>query len=392
MFLLDLTHTCHTAARTGIQRVTRSLHAALGERACAVTWDAYAGHWRPLNDRENASLRDEAISGHRGAQWPWSTRMQSRWHRLTRQPAPVLPATSGLIVPEIFTAAVAAAQPALFAAARGPRVALFHDALALRFPELSPTRTVARFPSYLQELLAFDGIAAVSADSRDTLLDYWRWLGVTNPPPVIALSLALGTSAVAQPMVELVASTVPPAVLCVGSLEGRKNHLTLLAAAELLWGRGREFQLHLIGLAHPQTGRAALNRLRALQAAGRPLFYHGPVDDAALHRAYAACAFTVYPSLCEGFGLPVLESLAQGKPCLCSGRGALGESARDGGCLMLDRVDDPAGLAAAMERLLTDSGELATLAAAARRRTFRTWPQYATELTDWMSSLRERTR
>ena len=387
MFLLDLTHTSHTAARTGIQRVTRSLHAALGEKACAVTWDAYAGHWRELNDRESTGLRDEAITGQRGAQWPWSTRLQGRWHRLTRQPAPILPAATGLIVPEIFTAAVAAAQPALLAAVRGPRVALFHDALALKFPELSPARTVARFPSYLQELLAFDGIAAVSADSRDTLLDYWRWLGVPNPPPAIALPLALGPSAACQPTEEKASGTAPPVVLCVSSIEGRKNHLNLLAAAESLWARGRDFQLHLIGLAHPQTGRAALIRLRALQAAGRPLHYHGPVDDAALHRAYASCAFTVYPSLGEGFGLPVLESLAHGKPCLCSGRGALGESARDGGCLMLDRLDTPADLAAAMERLLTDATALNALAAAARARTFRTWPQYAAELTEWMRSL-----
>ena len=38
-FLLDLSHTSHTRARTGIQRVTRSLYAALGDRALAVTFD-----------------------------------------------------------------------------------------------------------------------------------------------------------------------------------------------------------------------------------------------------------------------------------------------------------------------------------------------------------------
>lgn len=384
MFLLDLTHTSHTAARTGIQRVTRSLHAALGEKACAVTWDAYAGHWRELNDRESTGLRNEAIAGQRGAQWPWSTRLQGRWHRLTRQPAPVLPAASGLVVPEIFTPAVAAALPDLLAAVRGPRVALFHDALALKFPELSPARTVARFPSYLQELLAFDGIAAVSADSRDTLLDYWRWLRAPNPPPVIALPLALGLCHVIR---DNSAAAGEAVVLCVGSLEGRKNHVTLLAAAESLWALGRRFRLQVIGLAHPQTGRAALERLRTLQAAGRPLEYMGPVDDTVLERAYAGCTFTVYPSLAEGFGLPVLESLSHGKPCICSGRGALGESARDGGCIALDRADDAVALAAAMDRLLTDAGELANLAAAARTRTFRTWPQYAAELTEWMRLL-----
>lgn len=385
MFLLDLSHTSHTQARTGIQRVCRNLHAALGAEAAPVTWDPYAGRWRPLDAAEHACLATTAPSTRRGASWPWTARVRGRWQRLAGSAAPTLPPAAGLVVPELFSPAVGAALPSLRAAVKGPRVALFHDALALKFPELSPAGTVARFPAYLQELLAFDGIAAVSADSRATLLDYWRWLGRKDHPPVIALPLALEPGHAIR---ETADAAGEPVVLCVGSLEGRKNHVTLFAAAERLWAQGRKFRLHVVGLTHPQTGRAAQERMQALQAAGRPLAYLGPVDDAALERAYAGCTFTVYPSLAEGFGLPVLESLARGKPCLCSGRGALGEAARDGGCLTLDRVDDPAALAAAMDRLLTNPAEHANLTAAARARTFRTWPQYAAELKAWMETLR----
>ncbi|MBX3750006.1 MAG: glycosyltransferase family 4 protein [Opitutaceae bacterium] len=384
MLLLDLSHTSHTQARTGIQRVCRNLHAALGDEAAAVTWDPYAGRWRQLDAGENACLAATAPSARRGARWPWTARLRGRWQRLAGAAAPALPAAAGVIVPELFSPAVGAALPTLFAGVAGPKVALFHDAIALRFPELSPAGTVARFPAYLQELLAFDGIAAVSADSRDALVDYWRWLGRPVHPPVIALPLALE---LCHAIRDKAPAAGAPVVLCVGSLEGRKNHVTLFAAAERLWAQGRQFRLQVIGLAHPQTGRAAQEKMQALQAAGRPLEYLGPVDDTALEQAYAACTFTVYPSLAEGFGLPVLESLARGKPCLCSGRGALGEAARDGGCLTLDRVDDPAALAAAMDRLLTNPAERATLTAAARARTFRTWPQYAAELKAWMQTL-----
>ena len=73
------------------------------------------------------------------------------------------PATKGgVLVPEVFSPAVADALPALFAATGGPRVALFHDAIALQYPEFTPRSNVARFPSYLRELLQFDGVAAVS--------------------------------------------------------------------------------------------------------------------------------------------------------------------------------------------------------------------------------------
>ena len=179
---------------------------------------------------------------------------------------------------------------------------------------------------------------------------------------------------------------MPPVVLSIGSIEGRKNHLALLEACEQLWAKGAAFELHLIGLAQAETGAAALARIRALQATGRRLRYDGAAADASVIAAYARCTFTVYPSLLEGFGLPVLESLAHGKPCVTSARGALGECARGGGTLMLDQLDASA-LAAAIEGLLARPTEIARLSAEARARKFRTWSDYAADLTGWLDTL-----
>lgn len=387
--LLDLTHTSHTRARTGIQRVTRALHAALGDGAVAITHDPYLDAWRPLEAWERANLAAESAAGKRGARWPLGARLRGHGRRLLGRGSPLSPElaarrTAGLLVPEVFSPGAAAALPALFAAVRGPRVALFHDAIALKYPELTPTKTVARFPAYLRELLMFDGIAAVSDDSRTSLLDYWRWLGVPTVPPM--QTIPLGVDAKCHLIDDTSAFRQPPVVLSVGSIEGRKNHLALLEACEQRWAGGVRFELQLVGLAHPHTGRAALARLRALQAAGRPLRYDGPLSDAAVDAAYASCTFTVYPSLMEGFGLPVFESLAHGKPCVCSARGALGEAAQGGGCVALDAVD-AASLANAIGRLLATPGEIAMLAAAARARKIRTWTDCAAELTAWLRSL-----
>lgn len=387
--LIDLSHTSHTRARTGIQRVARALLAALGERAHAITHDPHAGAWRGLEAWERANLAAPGGAGKRGASWPLRARLRGRTRRLLGRPRLALPAHAGLIVPEVFSPAVAAALPALLAATTGPRVALFHDAIALKFPELSPAKTVGRFPAYLVELLAFDGIAAVSEDSRAALVEYWAWLGAPNPPPVRAIPLGMEPRDFSA-RGENSPAGAPPVVLSVGSIEGRKNHLALLDACEARWAAGDVFSLHLIGLAQPQTGAAALVRLRALQAAGRPLRYDGPVGDDAVARAYAACAFTIYPSLVEGFGLPVIESVAHGKPCICSARGALGEAAAGGGCVALDRVD-AAALAAEIARLVRAPAERAALAAAARARRLRTWADYAAELTAWMAALPRRT-
>jgi glycosyltransferase involved in cell wall biosynthesis len=332
------------------------------------------------------------MAGARGARWPLHAKISGRLRRWlgSRTKAGREPAIPGgsLIEPEIFSPAAGRALPRLLAGVSGPRVALFHDATALRLPELSPAKTVARYPGYLQELLIFDGIAANSEDSRVVLIDYWRWLGIANPPPVIGLPLGIDTPAPAL-FGHTVAPQASPVVLSVGSIEGRKNHLALLDACERLWQRGLRFELRLIGLSHPQTGRAAIERLRALQTAGRALHYEGPASEAGLQDAYRTCAFTVYPSLMEGFGLPVLESLSHGKPCICSAHSALGESARGGGCLALESIDASA-LADAMASLLSDPDRLDGLIAGARGRTFKTWSTYAGELVSWMGTLARR--
>ena len=73
MLLLDATHTSHTRAQTGIQRVCHSLHAALAAQqpVRAVCHDPYLGAWRELNAREARCLQPgQAATGSRGARWP----------------------------------------------------------------------------------------------------------------------------------------------------------------------------------------------------------------------------------------------------------------------------------------------------------------------------------
>ena len=390
MLLIDLSHTSHTPARTGIQRVARAILQHLGPKAQPITLDPFLDTWRPLEAWELANLAQTQGGRKRGAHWPLAAKLRGRLRRnFGRISAHALRGEfDALIEPELFTPAVARNFPKVFPRVRGSRVALFLDALPLRFPEFTPPATVARFPAYLRELLHFDGIAAISADSRDSLLSYWHWLGISTPPPVLALPLGVDLEKCHTLYDTSLSSSRRPVVLSVGTLEGRKNHLALLDAAESLWSRGATFELRLIGHANA-TGAAALARLKSLQAAGRPLRYDGPAADETIAHAYAECAFTIYPSIAEGFGLPVIESLARGKPCICSARGALGEISLHGGCLALDSVDS-ASLATAIDSLLQTPSRLADLAGAARQRTFKSWANYTRELETWIHTLPRR--
>jgi len=120
-------------------------------------------------------------------------------------------------------------------------------------------------------------------------------------------------------------------------------------------------------------------QLERAQRCGLPLQWHGRADDAQLEQLYRQADLTVYPSLEEGFGLPVAESLWQRRPCLCSGEGALAERAAAGGCLTVNTADWRA-IAAGLERLLMEPELRHRLSQEADRRAFRRWSTVASEL------------
>ena len=160
------------------------------------------------------------------------------------------------------------------------------------------------------------------------------------------------------------------------TLEPRKNHLTLLEAAEKIWReKAASFELTLIGRKTADFGKQVIAKTEALRRAGRPVRWKRHINDEDLVAAYDACAFTVFPSLVEGFGLPIIESLCRARPCICGDNGALGERARDGGCLTVDQTS-AFDLAEAMQRLLTDKTLYIRLLKEARSRHFDTWRNF----------------
>ena len=132
-------------------------------------------------------------------------------------------------------------------------------------------------------------------------------------------------------------------------------------------------QLTLVGHLHADVADKVLNNTNPRMS------YLEYVDDAELTSLYRRSHFTVYPSLEEGFGLPILESLWHGKPCVCADFGAMEEVARDGGCLRVD-VRSAEQIKQAMERLLVEDGLWEALTREAASRSIKTWPEYAREV------------
>lgn len=116
-----------------------------------------------------------------------------------------------------------------------------------------------------------------------------------------------------------------PYLLYVSSLDVRKNHGRLLKAMELVRRQGVKLDLVLVGRVDGSMPGEVLDGVRET-----PWVHHFEgVDDTVLRHLYQSCLFTVYPSLDEGFGLPVVESFKYGKFCLASNAGAIPEAGGD---------------------------------------------------------------
>lgn len=161
-------------------------------------------------------------------------------------------------------------------------------------------------------------------------------------------------------------------LLFVGTLEPRKNVVRLVEAYAILPQTSPP--LVLVG-GKGWFYEQVFRRVEELGLASR-VHFAGYVPAADLPAWYNAAEVLVYPSLYEGFGLPLLEAMACGTPVISSTASSLPEVVGDAG-LLVDPVDVE-GLAAAMERVLRDASARERMRAAGLHRAQRfTWEDAA---------------
>jgi glycosyltransferase involved in cell wall biosynthesis len=382
MIYLDVTSACHSPLNTGVKRMQRGLHQFLKPRDnyLPVCWQSAWQTYRTLGRADYRNL--EQTRPARGLQLFdfFAPGMVSDWVRaigdgfklvdLFDEGRPV----DMLLLPDLLWDNRAPVIARLWEVGVH-RVGIFHDAIALRRPGQS------RIDSYLCErgvraLAELDAVVCISHEAEEDLIRFWRRFRV-QPAATFVVPWPVPFAG-ARP--EIFPNFAARELLYVARIEPHKNHLRLLDACEKLWREGLDFSLRLIGCkAYPDYAWRVGARVRGLRAKRRRVRWDAHVADAELHQAYRESSFTVFPSLLEGFGLPIIESLWHGRPVICGGNGALAEIAAPGGCALAD-TESIESLANEIRRLLTDETHYQELYLEARARSYRDWGAYWKDL------------
>lgn len=251
---------------------------------------------------------------------------------------------------------------------------IFYDAIPVLYPEYCNAEVIENHTKYMEGLSECNVVIPISKYSADCLKEFWDKRSIIGT--TIFTDELPGEFGGSKRVLSVKERHKKINILCVSTLEPRKNHKTLLKAIELLEEQypDLDFKLTLIGNRYAGAFEIAEN-IEAISSSNPNIEWLGPVSDDDLIKSYNDADFTIYPSIVEGFGMPVLESIWYAKPCICSTEGTMGDLAKEGGCLVTD-VLEPKKLSAAIYQLATDDKLFIRLSSEAIHRKIKIWKEY----------------
>lgn len=363
---------------TGVQRVARQTARAIakaGIKVIATTWDAENRSLAPLLAKEIHHLAK--WSGPSPEQWhPWvppSEAPENSWFMSNEMPPKLGPGVNDDLIN--------------FAKLNKLKTAVtFFDAIPSIFPDLYPAGSAELHFAYMEQLAKWDLILSISTQSAKDMLDLLPESISTDLElnrKLIPLPLPCEFTSAKQNADPPVSLSARPFILMISTFEQRKNHISLLRAMAIAQ-RSLRFGFDLILVGHPLE--ASVVRLVNVYKEILPsMKVVHDASDGQIKEWLTRADFTIFPSVEEGFGLPIVESLWHGKPVICDNQRAINEIAKDGGCLQVD-VLNVEQLTEAIVTLATDFDVYRSKCKEIESRSFSTWDEYAASIAFLMAS------
>ena len=345
----DVTKTVSAKQLSGLVRVSeklrQSLKDQLGDGLVPVVWNSRKRQFLDLNKRQVECQKGDSF-----------------------------------LSPEVFSSDERPGYYGYLRTSPAKTAAIFHDAIPLNYPEITWKQSVARHPQYMEDLAGMDHVFSVSQASLNELHSFWKDRSLNDLPSSSVITL--GADFVESSTVNRERSVdAAPLVLNVGIVEPRKNQSQLLSVVKRLWDAGLEFEMHFVGRVNPQFGKPIAKDIKRAGREGYPVFLHRKQSDGLVTDLYSKAAFTVFNSMVEGFGLPVVESLWLGVPCISKRLPSLESLNLHEGCLFVDTEEQ---LERAIAEWLQSPEALRRAADAANELSLPLWKNTAEEIRAWL--------
>jgi glycosyltransferase involved in cell wall biosynthesis/predicted O-methyltransferase YrrM len=383
LLIIDVTNSCRDPANSGVVRVTRQLSRQIQQRLdpLFVVWDfdrqeyvlpSPAGYryLQQFNGPQMPMIVQDYIQA--GTPPPTLDRFLAQQLELADRPRVFLFAET------ILDSRCQASQA--YVQQRGwESAAILYDLIPMLYPEYCSNGVKSFFEVYLKLVAEVDDAIGISEFSVQCFRDYCDKNELT-PGKVSAIMLP-GEFGKHQRHTRSNPDPDCLKLLCVSTLEPRKNHRSLIKACAILSQQYPEVKWELTLVGNSYTGAPEIKQaIEGLAAQDSRVQWLGIVDDAQLHQLYHEAHVTVYSSLVEGFGMPILESIWHGRPCLCHHAGVMAElAAQTPGCVALD-MTDPESIAAQIVHLAQNPTTIANLTEAACHASLKTWNNYVDEI------------
>lgn len=263
-------------------------------------------------------------------------------------------------------------------------VKLHYDIIPILFPDSSHPNTVNVFADHFASHLEHSNLfICISNTTKNDVVNYC----LTNAKPQPQLeTIQLGSNLAGTKVTK--SDSSPSAVkygkyiLSVGTVEPRKNFPLLLNAFTKVADRC-DLTLVIVG----KTGwlsEKIISEIHNHESYGDRVHHLDNVSDALLDELYQNAWLNVVPSMYEGFGLPVVESLARNCPTLCSDAGSLSEFNNEE--VMFFRSGSSRDLADSILKLSSDHASYSKLATGAQKFTPITWQETTLQIDQCLSA------